>query len=1254
MKKYYFFTVLSALIFCNTFAQSFDNYWNEVLLNNRKKAIELFQEKPSKENNLEHLLTEQILRAEDGIFNPPKDFIGNLTSFKDYQYYVYALWNKEFLFNDYLKSGFNLSNINAVEQLSSKKVENQTIQEALIYLNSVVARFQNDWDKYYENQQKLTAIREWQFCGVFENLNNSGLDIIYAPEKNAISTEDFNANSNGFVNWYTPTELKKEAYQFFTNHSEYGYGVNYAQTFIKSSNDQRVFLRLGNSGNFKVWLNDIVIYENTKDVITDLDAYNVEINIPKGNNRLLIKNAEGNSASYFIARITDKKGYPIQDLNYSDTYSEYNKSTIKDINPVKITHTVEEFFLNKVKESPDNFFYTYCLIHTYIRNARYEEAKKYLTPILKNYPKSSIIRKLMIINYEFEEDRTSLQELVKNLELDDEEYYLSLLYQFRDRSKLSRMDIESLEKFFNKLSNATDYKIMSHSTNIILAVRKSDKTQIKKELDDLIKIAKKEKWIKILNAYTALYSKVLGDNDKELEVLEYITNNYFDYSSKKKLARIYNKQNKQDKALSILKKMYQPLINDNYLAEDLIRQLHKYEKYKESLPYIEKALKNYPYSYKMYKYKGDALLQLKRKDEALAAYQKSLSHNSNNSSLRKKIQDLLNKKDIIESYTTKDGYQYINTTRGKELNNSYGFNILLDEIVMLLYPESGGKSNSSFIYEITSTTGVERFKEYDLGLSGSYSIIKSEIIKSDGSIIPAEKSGSKFVFNGLEIGDVIYINYETRFRGSGRFYRDFIDYYQFDSYHPCVETKYILLAPKGRKIQYQVMNGDVVYTKETKDDYDIYNWSLKNNTPLSQSEYYMPSDVDVARYLHLSTISSWNDIAFWYSDLVRSQMIFNPQVEKTFNTIFPKGTASLTQEEIAKRIYEYIMKTMNYSHVSFRQSGYIPQKPSKTILTKLGDCKDFSTLFVTLAEKAGLASNLVLILTSDYGQNAMVLPNQNFNHCIVKVMIDGKEQFLELTDKHLPFKSLPISLQNATALEIPFITTGNTKKYDLFKLKNVSRTSSVFTNRIDVNIKENLQSFKIQSSLKGSVSSYYKGLFKEPSYETLKKSVQETFGSTLGTNIKIDTVYQVQSNSKKDDLNFDLLVTSKEKINKIGETKIIQLPKITNAYSSDIINTENRKYPIEYIQYETIDHYITHYNVHIEPNQKFTEIPKNQSYTYKNHSFKIDYTLIKSNHLKVSIESKTDLKNIPIKEYDEFKKYVTAVLEAKDTFIGYK
>ena len=121
----------------------------------------------------------------------------------------------------------------------------------------------------------------------------------------------------------------------------------------------------------------------------------------------------------------------------------------------------------------------------------------------------------------------------------------------------------------------------------------------------------------------------------------------------------------------------------------------------------------------------------------------------------------------------------------------------------------------------------------------------------------------------------------------------------------------------------------------------------------------------------------------------------------------------------ARRIYNYIQKNIRYSSVSFRQSAYVPQKASVTINTRLGDCKDLSSLFVSLASMAGLHANLVLVDTRDNGTKEMVLPSVEFNHCIVLLKMGGKETYLELTDNNLPFGCLPNNLPGASSLIIP-------------------------------------------------------------------------------------------------------------------------------------------------------------------------------------------------------------------------------------------
>jgi transglutaminase-like putative cysteine protease len=164
-------------------------------------------------------------------------------------------------------------------------------------------------------------------------------------------------------------------------------------------------------------------------------------------------------------------------------------------------------------------------------------------------------------------------------------------------------------------------------------------------------------------------------------------------------------------------------------------------------------------------------------------------------------------------------------------------------------------------------------------------------------------------------------------------------------------------------------------------------------------------------------MKDWSVISNWYKDLAIPMAREDYNIEKVFNEIF-QNSLVLSDKEKAEKIYNYLCETISYSSVSFRQSNFVPQKPMVTISTKLGDCKDLSVLYYTLAKKAGLKTNLVLVNTIDNGVNSLKIPSTNFNHCIVRIEVDNDTLFQELTDSKLPFGSLPNHIANAQALVI--------------------------------------------------------------------------------------------------------------------------------------------------------------------------------------------------------------------------------------------
>ncbi|NNE75683.1 MAG: hypothetical protein HKN31_01275, partial [Pricia sp.] len=565
-------------------------YWEMLFKNRRQEALTEFQKK--RKDDISGELIQEILKAENGTFSNPDGFIEKINSYPNFEYYLYALWNQNFFFDTYLKTGFNKKNSKNINGIALNRVKNTTIKESLRYLKSVVAQHNADWETYFHLNSEIPSIKSWQFCGSFENLNGSGLATEYGPEKNSFSEMDFNANSNGLVNWYTLEGRENEAYQYYSNHSEYGSAVNYAQTFIDNPQDRTAVIRLGSSALAKIWLNDVLVFENGNDGITDMDAYNVAVKLPKGHNRLLVKNADKSGIAYFIVRITDKAGQPFNDLKFRNTYTPYNESTLESLSPEAVSHPVESFFLNRVKKDPNNFFDSFCLFNAYLRNSKYTEAKTMLLPLLKRYPNSSFLRKYLIEIYNQEKDYASAKELQKNIEQDDTEYFLSYLYRFQDTKALFKLPIPEFEQFVQEFSASTDLEIIKASADLLLHIRKEDKTALKQSLKSII--TEHNDQLEIVKIYLNLYISYLNEEDKAIKILEDINQDYFDYSALKSLARLYDKQNKKDRTLELFEDQYARVSYDNIFLSDYIAYLHKNKKYTESLPYIDQLLSNFP------------------------------------------------------------------------------------------------------------------------------------------------------------------------------------------------------------------------------------------------------------------------------------------------------------------------------------------------------------------------------------------------------------------------------------------------------------------------------------------------------------------------------------------------------------------------------------------------------------------------------------------------------------------------------------
>ncbi len=1254
MMKYFYtilFLVASSL---NVMGQSTEKIWKLLLNNQRKEALQLSSKINPKKANIESLVLRQIVRNENGHYRTDDEFIPNFVKQKDFEKYLYAIWKEEFMFSDYLNGNFNKYNFKAIQSFQNVSFADPTIKSAITYVSGLADKYTRHFDQYEKSMLQLNSVFPWQYCATFENLNRSGLDIPYPPEKLAYSKKDFNANSNGKINWFTPNKKMNLGFSYLNNFEEYGSGIDYAQTFFKTDKPEDLIFKLASGGKIKMWIDDILVLEEPEDHITEMDAYATKVHLPAGNHRVLIK-TENAYNYFFILRVFDQNNHLLspKKLGFTDKVLNYQKPTKTDLNPQKIENPFEVYFKNLKDSKISQFFKDYMLILTYLRNQKSDLAKDIILKYLKKYPKSTFIKKLLLSVYSIEGDDQSVKELQENIKKEDPESPYAYLLLYQDTQKLIKMPLEEMKQKFEKISDAIDLDFIPVMKDFYVAARTNNITKLKEVIDNSYPIIYNYKDGELISLFASFYSAIFNETDKSLKLLREASDQYFSpdiFSARRNLLK---KTNKIDDLLKIDKEFYEIMPDNYFFSKFFIDDLIDYQKYNEALTYINRNLELFPYSFHYIRKKGDALLQLKNKKEALQWYEKSFSHDTGNYDLRKKIQDLKNESDPFSDLKLKKPYDFISKNRGKKRKETKKFNILLSQHDIQLYDEGGNRIHRAYIYEVNSQQGIESLKEIDLGLQGNYIINKSEIVKPDGKIVPAEKSGSSFVFNNLSVGDVVYIDYEKITTKTGRFYKDFYDKTNFTTFYPMDNIIYRIITSPQKKIYYQLINGKLPVKEKKNGSYKIYEWKRQNVPALPESEPYRPNLFEFAPTLYISTIKDWKEISNWYSDLVKPQIKYNHTVNELFDKLFPQGTSQLSDIEKARRIYNYITDSLTYSYVSFKQSGFVPQKPSKTIKTKLGDCKDYSTLFVTLGRKAGLKTNIVLVSTSDYGKRSMLLPAIEFNHAIVRIFIDGKEHYQELTNKYLPFGSTPNSLIDALALNIPWKSSQNNQN-KLFLLNSNIQTNNRRYVEANIQLNDDTQNIKIVNKSLNN-NDFYREMFSNKNTEKLKKRLEKYYEDRTGLDLNLSK-YQVIKNDKNDaEFIFNVNFTADNTPQKIGKLKLYKIPRLQLPYTKDIISTEKRHYPIQYRQYENIDYYETDYTLELKPGQKFVEIPDNVDLKYKEHHFQIKYLPdTQSNKLKVVVKTQVDFSDITPEEYPKYKEFVKKVLEATDALVGYK
>jgi tetratricopeptide (TPR) repeat protein len=246
--------------------------------------------------------------------------------------------------------------------------------------------------------------------------------------------------------------------------------------------------------------------------------------------------------------------------------------------------------------------------------------------------------------------------------------------------------------------------------------------------------------------------------------------------------------------------------------------------------------------------------------------------------------------------------------------------------------------------------------------------------------------------------------------------------YNFQATEATLETSYALQIPKAWHLQWKIANDtsntnaqepEVSYTEN---DTVVYIWRY-GETPALTIEEGMPHVNDIVPRLRYSSIIGWNDVYMWYKELAKGRYTPDAKIEEKVQQL----TQNLTTEEAKIRaIYHFVAANIRYVGIELGQSAYQPSPAAEVFQMQYGDCKDKTTLLISMLDLVGIKAYPVLISVAPYERVDTTLPALNqFNHMIAAIPTGANTYiWLDPTSATCSYGDLPYNTQGRTGFLI--------------------------------------------------------------------------------------------------------------------------------------------------------------------------------------------------------------------------------------------
>jgi tetratricopeptide (TPR) repeat protein len=1230
---------------CHAFADSdLENGNKSFYANKRAEAKAAYQKAVliTKEKAEAHLMLSLLATLEGKETEAFTQFESFFKSSENPYPYLFSLWSTESVMGTSQKK--SPERLNFFNQLAADPKANGTLKSMAYAALGDHFNASNQLAKSKENFAKMGALDVWSMVGEFENISESGFDKAFEPISRPEESATFTNKNGAKVKWFKMLGNRNDKWVDFTFHYFYENSIIYAQTFVNSLKDQEVVFRIGTSGSLKVWINDALALSESEERNNDLDTYQAKVKLNKGFNRILVQIGSSEiNRSNFLARITDDFGNNISGLSYSAGFQSYTKSnaTLPKVIPI----FAESFFEEKVNSGKASVIDYLLLANAHLRNDKGYEARKALETAQKLAPNCSYLKIKQIEAYNRSGNETDAKITIEALKEKDPECLLALNLFYQE--EMEKENFEAATKIVDKIE-------LLFGSNEDIMIKRIGLASREKKQDLLVKLVE-QAYQKYPENFGFVSLKVDVEKsmnksfDAAISILKKYLKTNFSYEAQKAISDLYFGKGMSTEGLATFDKIVENAPYTPGYKFNLGKYYFGTRDYTKAESYYQQCINNAPDIFYFWSALAQNFNEKGNSAKAIEAYQRALELNPADFESREQLRKLQNKKEVFSYFPKLDVYEIVKKSPPPSSTPDDNSLVLLDEVQKVVY--SGGTSEEKriFVVKIMNEDGINRWKQYYIQhyAMQNFDVEKAEVVKANGSKVEGSSNGSEIVFTNLEVGDAIHVSYKLKSFNGGKLARHFWETFQFSHYMPFLTTRYSLMVEQGVTFNHKFSKEKIEPKVQKLDEFEMFTWE-KLNQPSLPFEDKMPELSDIGNALYISTIPDWTFVSNWYYDLAASKSKGNLEVKEAVAKLF-EGKTGLSEMQKARMIYESIVTNIKYLSVAFLQSGLIPQKASHTLNTRLGDCKDVSTLFVAMCREVGIQADLVLIATRNQGKYQMLLPTIDFNHCIARLSSGGKTYFIELTSDKLPFNTFYDNLKNANSLLINSEKSG--QKAELVYLNPETRNLNMVLRKTDISLDGNDVKVKKTTLKTGVYASNmrenYRNLGQTDQLKEMQRAIAGDYNQTSIKSIQFKGLEGIS-----DTVSYSYNFEAPDAVSEIGGLKLLPLPWSERSKATDFNFTDDRKFPIDLWNYESDGEEET-IELNLPPKMALAELPANVQISNPVADYSLTYKQVPGK-LLLSRKFRFKKDGIGIEEMKDFQLFYRKVVTADNKQIALK